>query len=63
MFPQIKHYKQTDIADLFNIDTDSAHRALKDCEMCKKIYDKIKIIGLPININYGIFNNNDVNNY
>ena len=47
MFPQIKHYKQTDIADLFNIDTDSAHRALKDCEMCKKIYDKIKIIGLP----------------
>ena len=32
---------------LFNIDTDSAHRALKDCEMCKKIYDKIKIIGLP----------------
>ena len=47
VFPQIKHYKQTDIADLFNIDTDSAHRALKDCEMCKKIYDKIKIIGLP----------------
>lgn len=47
VFPQIKHYKQTDIADLFNIDTDSAHRALKDCEMCKKIYEKIKIIGLP----------------
>ena len=47
IFPQIKHYKQTDIASLFNIDTDSAHRALKDCEMCKCIYEKIKIIGLP----------------
>ena len=47
VFPQIKHYKQTDIASLFNIDTNSAHRALKDCEMCKSIYDKIKFIGLP----------------
>lgn len=47
IFPNIHHYKQTDIADLFNINIDSAHRALKDCEICNSIYERIKIIGLP----------------
>ncbi len=39
--PQLGHYKLTDIASHFSIKTDGAHRALNDCIMNQKCYEKM----------------------
>ena len=40
--PNIRHHSLTDIALHYDIDTVGAHRALNDCVMNQKIYEKLK---------------------
>ncbi len=37
--PVLGHYKLTDLADYYRIDTDGAHRALNDCRMNQLIFE------------------------
>lgn len=37
--PELSHYKLTDIAAFFHIETEGAHRALKDCVMNQQCYE------------------------
>lgn len=39
--PQLGHYKLTDISQYFGIATKGAHRALADCHMNQKCYEKL----------------------
>lgn len=39
--PQLKHHKLGDISEYFGIDTAGAHRALNDCIMNQKCYEKM----------------------
>lgn len=39
--PQLSHYKLTDIAAYFHINTEGAHRALNDCRMNQKCYEEL----------------------
>lgn len=39
--PQLAHHKLTDLASYFQIDTQGAHRALYDCIMNQKCYEKM----------------------
>lgn len=39
--PQLGHYKLTDISEHFGIATKGAHRALADCHMNQKCYEKL----------------------
>ncbi|MDE7313012.1 MAG: topoisomerase DNA-binding C4 zinc finger domain-containing protein [Eubacterium sp.] len=39
--PQLAHHKLTDLASYFQIDTQGAHRALCDCMMNQKCYEKM----------------------
>ena len=41
--PDIRHHSLTDIALHYDIDTFGAHRALNDCAMNQKIYEKLKL--------------------
>ena len=41
--PNIRHHSLTDIALHYDIDTVGAHRALNDCAMNQKIYEKLKL--------------------
>ena len=34
--PDLKHHRQLDVVEFFNIKTDRAHRALHDCEACNR---------------------------
>lgn len=38
----LPNYRQTTVAAYLNISVDGAHRALKDCEICKAVYDKLQ---------------------
>jgi len=40
--PFLGRYKQTAVAEYFNIATDGAHRALVDCGICNGCYQKLK---------------------
>lgn len=42
MLPDLAHHRQTYIAEYFGIDTTGAHRALTDCEICHRNYQKLK---------------------
>lgn len=42
--PQLKHYKLGDISAYFGIDTAGAHRALNDCIMNQKCYEKMGVL-------------------
>lgn len=42
--PHLHNHKQTTVAEYFNINTDGAHRALKDCEICNACYQRLKKI-------------------
>lgn len=39
--PQLKHHKLGDISEYFGISTEGAHRALNDCVMNQKCYEKM----------------------
>lgn len=39
--PQLKHHRLGDVCDYFGIDTQGAHRALNDCVMNHKCYEKL----------------------
>lgn len=39
--PQLKHHKLGDVAEYFGIDTAGAHRALNDCMMNQKCYERM----------------------
>ncbi len=39
--PQLSNYKLTDLASYYRISTDGAHRALADCSMNQKIFEKL----------------------
>lgn len=39
--PQLKHHKLGDISEYFGISTEGAHRALNDCIMNQKCYEKM----------------------
>ena len=39
--PHLPHYRLTDISEYFHIDTEGAHRALKDCIMNQKCYEEL----------------------
>lgn len=39
--PQLKHHKLGDVSEYFGIDTAGAHRALNDCIMNQKCYEKM----------------------
>lgn len=46
--PQLHHHTLTDLADIFNIDTKGAHRALNDCRMNQQVYEHLgEIIDNP----------------
>lgn len=36
--PDLKHHRQLDVVEFFNIKTDRAHRALHDCEACNRCF-------------------------
>ncbi len=42
LFPEFIHHKLTDMANYYNINTTGAHRALQDCYMTKKCFDKMR---------------------
>ena len=42
--PQLGHYKLTDVAAYFGIATEGAHRALCDCNMNQKCYEKLGVL-------------------
>ncbi|MEG1290798.1 MAG: DNA helicase RecQ, partial [Lachnospiraceae bacterium] len=44
--PNLKHHKLSDISQYFEIDTTGAHRALNDCIMNQKCYEKMAAISL-----------------
>lgn len=39
--PQLSRYKLVDLASYYRISTDGAHRALADCEMNQKVFEKL----------------------
>lgn len=39
--PQLIHYKLVDLASYYHISTDGAHRALADCSMNQKVFEKL----------------------
>ncbi|MEZ3485339.1 MAG: topoisomerase DNA-binding C4 zinc finger domain-containing protein [Lachnospiraceae bacterium] len=39
--PQLSHYKLSDLASHYNISTAGAHRALADCGMNQKVFEKL----------------------
>ena len=39
--PQLSHYKLVDLASHYHISTDGAHRALADCSMNQKVFEKL----------------------
>jgi len=39
--PQLKHKKLTDLAQFYGISPEGAHRALNDCRMNQKVYEKM----------------------
>ena len=39
--PQMSHYKLVDLASYYHISTDGAHRALADCGMNQKVFEKL----------------------
>lgn len=39
--PQLKHYRLVDLAAYYHISTDGAHRALADCSMNQKVFEKL----------------------
>ncbi len=39
--PQLRHHKLTDLAEYFQIDTQGAHRALKDCMMNQECFERM----------------------
>lgn len=39
--PQLTHYKLADLASHYHISTDGAHRALADCGMNQKVFEKL----------------------
>lgn len=39
--PRLSHYKLTDISEYFHINTEGAHRALKDCMMNQQCYEEM----------------------
>ena len=43
ILPDLKHHRLKDLADYYNVDTDGNHRSMKDVEITKCIYDKLKI--------------------
>jgi len=44
LLPDLPRHRQTYIAEYFGIDTMGAHRALTDCEICHRNYQKLKEI-------------------
>ena len=40
-FPEWKHRKLSDLADYYGISTDGAHRALADCRMNQKVFERM----------------------
>lgn len=36
--PDLKHHRQSDVAEFFNIKTNHSHRALYDCETCNRCF-------------------------
>ena len=42
LLPDLPSHKQVDVAAHFGIDTQGAHRALKDCEICNGNYRRLK---------------------
>ena len=39
--PQLAHRRLTDLAEYYGIDADGAHRALSDCRMNQKVFEKL----------------------
>lgn len=42
ILPELKHHRLKDLADYYKVDTDGNHRSMKDVEITKCIYDKLK---------------------
>ena len=40
--PELKHHRQADVVDFFNIHIDRAHRAQNDCEACNSCFVALK---------------------
>ena len=42
LFPQMQHHKLSDMAELFDIDNEQAHRALSDARANQMVYESLK---------------------
>ena len=41
LLPELKHHKLTDLAAYYGFSVDGAHRALNDCRMNQRVYEKL----------------------
>ena len=46
MLKDVCDYKQTTVAQRFNISAEGAHRALRDCEICNLCYQKLRELAI-----------------